>query len=392
MISVENALNLVQTHSKTLAAVPVALELAHQHVLAKDAYAPIAMPPFRQAAMDGYALHGDQRDTYHIIGEVKAGDADHYQLHPGEAVRIFTGAKVPDSANTVVMQEQTSRTLNQITLQVPVHNHQNIREIGEQITKGTIALPKGTKLNAASIGFLAGLGIAEVWIYPSPKVGIVITGNELVAPGETLTAGKIYESNYLQLATALQQLNLKTITKYVVKDDYQSTKDQLKTALAMNDIVLVSGGISVGDYDYVGRALKALGTREVFFKIKQKPGKPLFFGMHHKTPVFALPGNPASSLTCFYIYAIPLLNKMMGISPEGLHYVKKKLLNAYSKKGDRAQFLKALVTKDKVSILEGQSSAMLRTYAIANALVYFSENNSGANQNELVTTILLPTI
>jgi len=348
------------------------------------------MPPFRQSAMDGYALLLSTKNSYQIIGEVKAGDADGYLLKPGQGVRIFTGAPVPDTADTIVMQEKVSRSEDLITITEEIHQNQNIRPTGEQIQQGAIALPKGTTLTPAAIGFLAGLGIDEVPVYIPPRVAIITTGNELIKPGEALSQGKIYESNSIQLTAVLQQLHIKEITNYVVEDDYDKTKDTINQAIQNNDLVLISGGISVGDYDFVKEALSQLHTKQLFYKIKQKPGKPLFFGTNKETMIFALPGNPASSLTCFYMYVLPIIKKMMGASSIGLDRIKKTITSDFIKRGDRAQFLKAKITGETVEILEGQSSAMLYTYAIANALVYVPENTNKITKGSPVETIVLP--
>ena len=390
MISVSTALSIISKISYTPNPKTIPLKNANGLLLGENIISQINMPPFRQSAMDGYALLLHDENSYQIIGEVKAGDADNYSLEPGQGVRIFTGARVPDNANTVVIQEKVNRSENTITLDSEIHANQNIRAVGEQIRKGATALTKGTKLTPAGIGFLAGLGITNVEIYTPPRVSIITTGNELITPGEKLKEGKIYESNSIQLETVLQQLHIKQITNYVVHDEYKSTKETIQQAIDNNDLVLISGGISVGDYDFVKEALSELHTEELFYKIKQKPGKPLFFGTNNKTMIFALPGNPASSLTCFYIYVLPIIQKMMGADTIGLKRTTKIITQDFIKKGDRAQFLKAKVSGETVEILEGQSSAMLYTYAIANALVYIPEHVDSIEKGNEAETILLP--
>lgn len=390
MISVSTALSIISKTPFTPNLRTLLLKDANGLLLAEDIISNIHMPPFRQSAMDGYALLLHNKNSYQIVGEVKAGDAVNYSLEPGQGIRIFTGARVPDNANTIVIQEKVNRSENTITIDSEIHPNQNIRAVGEQIKKGDIALTKGTKLTPAGIGFLAGLGVTEVKVYVPPTVAIITTGNELITPGEKLKEGKIYESNSIQLETVLQQLHIKQIINYVVQDEYESTKETIQQAINNNDLVLISGGISVGDYDFVKEALSELHTEELFYKIKQKPGKPLFFGTNNKTMIFALPGNPASSLTCFYIYVLPIIQKMMGITAIGLNRTTKLITKDFVKKGDRAQFLKAKVSGETVEILEGQSSAMLYTYAIANALVYIPENADSIEKGNTVETILLP--
>ncbi|GAA3509647.1 hypothetical protein GCM10022393_22930 [Aquimarina addita] len=390
MISVSEALSIISKISYIPEQKIILLKDAHELILSEDIFSPIDMPPFRQSAMDGYALCMNSGNSYEIIEEIQAGTDKNPKLLPGQGARIFTGARVPDAADTIVIQEKVTRIENNITILDTISANQNIRPTSEQIQKGQVALTEGTKLTPAAIGFIAGLGIDKVAVYTPPKIAVITTGNELLKPGTKLTDGKVYESNSIQLDAALQQLQIKEITHYKVQDEYQSTKNIINQAIQNHDIVLISGGISVGDYDFVQQALSELGTEQLFYKIKQKPGKPLFFGKNKKTFIFALPGNPASSLTCFYIYVLPFVLKTMGARSNGLRRTTKLLTTTFTKKGDRAQFLKANVSDDAVTILEGQSSSMLYTYAIANALVYVPENKNTISPGEKVETILLP--
>ena len=391
MISVEEAFellenNVIPTQISILCKTTNALGL----VLAEDVSSPINMPPFRQSAMDGYALNIHNGSSYTIIDEVKAGDGHQPILKAGDAVRIFTGSAVPNTANTVVIQEKVTADKNQLQLNNPVKLKENIRSKGEQIKEGDIALKKGTKLTPAAIGFLLTLGIIEVTVFKKPKIGLVITGNELIKAGQPLSYGKIYESNSGMLYTGLLGLGYTDVTQYKVKDDYNSTVMILDKVISENDMILITGGISVGDYDFVGKALLELGTEQVFYKVKQKPGKPLFFGKRKNKPIFALPGNPASALSNFYVYVHPALEKLSGNLNFSINKGKAFLSDEYLKKGDRAQFLKAYHKNGEVSILEGQSSAMLHTFAIANAIVYIPGEVSKYSKGDLITVLHLP--
>ncbi|MBU3821648.1 molybdopterin molybdotransferase MoeA [Flavobacteriaceae bacterium XHP0103] len=391
MIDIETAKQLVKKNTKPLLKETILpIEKSGGYSLCKNIYAPINMPPFRQSAMDGYALNLQDDNIYNIIGEVKAGDAHQPVLKKGEAVRIFTGAPVPDTANAVIMQEKVTITDKELVIQNSLSENHNIRAIGEQVKKGDLALEKNTKLTPAGIGYLASLGITHVSVYKKPAIGIVTTGNELIDAGEELNYGKIYESNSKMLQNALYNLKFYDITFYKVADNYKETLLELEKASKNNDLVLISGGISVGDYDFAGKALYELHVKEHFYKVMQKPGKPLFFGTKNNTLFFALPGNPAASLTCFYIYVYIALQKMMDRDKLELTKVTAKSVNGFRKFGDRPQFLKAIYKNGNVEILEGQSSAMLQTFALANAFVFLPENISNVNRNDTVETILLP--
>lgn len=391
MISVEQAIDIVQNNiMPTHKFERIEVTKAMGCILYEDVISPINMPPFRQSAMDGYAICLNDKSTYTLIDEVKAGDHHHPTLKKGEAVRIYTGAPVPDSANTVIMQEKVSVEHHTLTIESRVSLNENIRSLGEQVTKDQIALKKGTLLTPSGIGFITSLGITEVVVYNKPSIAIVATGNELVEAGKDLAYGQIYESNAVMLTSVLASLDYQNISSCKVDDNYKNTLDVLGNVIANHDVVLVSGGISVGDYDFVGKALQELGVEQLFYKVKQKPGKPLFFGKKEKKVVFALPGNPAAALSCFYIYVYPALQKMSGNINFSLAKTKAQSESNHTKKGDRSQFLKAIYRYGKVEILDGQSSSMLHTFALANALVYVPETKDSIKINDEVEVILLP--
>ncbi len=391
MISVPQALRLVQNHTKkTQRIINLPIDKALGYVLAKDIISPIHMPPFRQSAMDGYALGSLEEDNFIVSGEVKAGDLEDANIGKGQAIRIFTGAPAPNGTKAVIMQEKVEVSGNRITIQAPVLPDINIRPVGEQIKKGELALSQGTILTPAGVGYLASLGITTIDVYQKPSIAIITTGNELIPPGEPLEHGQIYESNSAMLYSALTQSGFSDITGYKVIDEYDATKNLIHQTILDHDVILVSGGISVGDYDFVGKALRALEVEEVFYKVKQKPGKPLYFAKKQEKIIFALPGNPASSLSCFYVYVLPALLQISGYPNPDNERKTAVSQTKYSKKGERAEFLKAIVTQDNVTILDGQASSMLRSFSLANAMVYLPEEVSNVHIGDHVQVINLP--
>ena len=391
MISVNQAIAIVQSSVEPTSQTEyIDISKAHRYVLRNDIVSEINMPPFRQSAMDGYALCLHDDFTYKLVGEVKAGDPINPIVKKGECVRIFTGAPVPDTANAVIMQERVSVDEDCITIDRAVKSNDNIRPAGEQVKKGQTALKKDTLLTPAAIAFATSLGVTEVSVYKKPSIAILVTGNELIKAGKSLQYGQIYESNAVMLTSALIGVGFNKITNYKVADNYKDTLSLLKEIISNHDMVLVSGGISVGDYDFVGKALGALSVTELFYKVKQKPGKPLFFGKKENKIIFALPGNPGAALTCFYIYVQLALQKLSGNAGYTPTKLKAKSKSAFTKKGDRAQFLKASYQLDGVEILDGQSSSMLHTFATGNALVYVSEECNSIKINDEVEVILLP--
>jgi len=391
MVSVNQAIKIVQDSIEpTTLYQQMKVHLAHGFVLFKDVISEINMPPFRQSAIDGYALNLHATPSYKIIDEVKAGDNHQPNLKKGEAVRIFTGAPVPDSANAVIMQERVNIVNESIIINTSISANTNIRPIGEQIKKDQVALKKGTQLTAAAIGFMASLGIENVSVYKKPSVAVVVTGNELIEGGNSLKYGQIYESNGIMLTSALLNLGYPQVYSFRVDDNYQNTLSVLKNVIDNHDMVIVSGGISVGDYDFVGRALMELDVEQLFHGVKQKPGKPLFFGKKDGKFVFALPGNPAAALGCFYIYVYPALQKMAGNIHFSVTNLKAKSSSNFVTTGDRSLFLKGIYTNGKVEILDGQASSMLKSFARANAFVFVSEHINSIKINDEVNVILFP--
>lgn len=388
MIEVSRAIEIIEANSAKMPTHKIAVSRALGFILAEKIISPIHMPPFRQSAMDGYAFTHSIRHQFDIIGTSQAGDHSNIKLKANEAIRIFTGAFVPDDADTVVMQEHVMSSKDSILIATMPEKLSNVRPKGEQIAKDDLVFDANTLITPAAIGFLASLGITEIEVYKKPKVAILVTGNELIAPGKKLKKGKIFESNSIMLQAALQTIGIKKANVYKVKDNLKATKKALKSILKKYDVVLISGGISVGDYDFVKEALLQNDVKELFYKINQKPGKPMFFGSKNETLIFALPGNPASSLTNFYIYVLPAIKHRMGFAEIHKPKLVRKLNSDLKNNFGKTLFLKALYDETSVTVLDGQSSAMLNTFAVANSLLIVPQDIQEYKKDQLVT--LLP--
>ena len=390
MISVEEALNIIDNQVVKLPAVEIIdVSKALGRVLAETIISPISLPSFRQSSMDGYALNISDSFEYKLVGESKAGDECSNKLNPGEAVRIFTGAHVPNSAQSIVIQENVQINKKTITIESIPKEGSFIRKVGEEVKKGDSTLEKGFLINEASLGFIISLGLQKIKVYSLLKVSIVITGNELVPTGEKIGIGKIYESNSIVLQSALHKKGIIDISVSVAKDTLKDTIQSIKKAFNTSNLLLISGGISVGDYDFVKVALSEIGVKEKFYKVKQRPGKPLFFGEIENKFVFALPGNTASTLNCFYVYVSPFLSKLMGDANNSLQRLNVPLKNSFSKVRGRAVFLKAIYNDYEVVILEHQKSSKMISFAHANCLVYLNEDNFNLKNGDLVDILLL---
>lgn len=386
MITIQEALAVINSQSvqKSKLNLPVIESLGYY--LAENIASSMDLPPFDNSAMDGYAVCGSG-DHFRVIGEVAAGEFTSRHLAQGEAMRIFTGAKIPENSTAVIMQEKTEVTGDQLKLTAGVVEGKNIRKRGEEIARGQIVFEVGQKINPATVGLLSSLGLKTVPVYQKPTVSILTTGNELVLPGNPLQTGQIYESNGSALLSVLKQFDIRSNGIRYECDDYQRIRMSVAKGFEQSNVLLISGGISVGAYDFVKRALEENGVEELFYKVKQKPGKPLYFGRKEEKFVFALPGNPASALTCFYMYVLPLLQRIAGAVHPGLLTFDAPLAKDYPMKSDRPSFMKAFFRGD-IEILEGQSSSMLHSFAMGNALA-FIDGPRTYRKGELVRCFLL---
>lgn len=393
MISVAAAKQIIQEQVKPLHKIQLTLLQAAGLVLAENVYATIDIPAFDQSSMDGYAISfgGWQlHKTLTISGEIPAGSNETGSFLPNQAVRIFTGAAVPTGTDTVVMQEKVTANNGVLTIDDDqLKAGGNVRPTGSEIKAGALALQEGTLLSPAAIGFLAGIGITQVNVYPKPSVSIIITGKELQQPGNPLQHGQVYESNSFTLSAALQQLNIPDIKIFWADDDLEILKNVLKTAMAESDVVLITGGISVGDYDFVLNAATQCGVIKLFHRIKQRPGKPLYFGKKGNQPVFGLPGNPSSVLTCFYEYVLPAL-KQLSRHNTHLKTLQVSLAKKIIKPAGLTHFLKGNYDGETAMPLDAQESYRLSSFAKANCLIKVEEDKTNCEPGEKVEIHLLP--
>ncbi len=391
MISVNEAKQLIKDNVEVLSSTNVALRDAAGYVLSEDVYSKIDFPPFNQSNVDGYAIaFKDAQERLIIHGESAAGNNENVELQPKHAMRIFTGAPVPENADTVVMQEKvivknTELIIDDEQLQAGL----NFRAKGKDIAKNDLALHKDEFLSAGAIGFLTALGITEVSVYKKPSVSIIITGNELQEPGKNLKYGQVYEANSFMLKAALQQLHYNEVEVYYADDNLERLTSILNDALNKSDVILLCGGISVGDYDFVLQATENCGVEKLFHKVKQRPGKPLYFGKKYKKIVFGLPGNPSSVLTCFYEYAVAAL-EIMTHKKDTIKYLQLPLSMPFKKIAGLTFFLKGLYDDNKVIPLDAQESYRLSSYAKANCLIQLEEERTQYEEGEIVQVHVLP--
>ncbi|MCX8530743.1 molybdopterin molybdotransferase MoeA [Chryseobacterium luquanense] len=391
MISVNEARQIILQSAITKKSSVVPLSEAFGLVTSEDIIASTDIPNFAQSSMDGYALKfSDKNQSLSVIGEMAAGASKQLAIGENEATRIFTGAPLPENADTVVMQEKIRLENERLIIDdANLSKGLNVRPKGAEVKKGEIAMKEETYLSAAAVGFLAGIGCAQISVYTPPKVAIILTGNELQDPGNPLEFGQVYEANSFQLKAVLNQTGIKNIEVFRAEDNPKELHKVLEKAIENNDVVLLNGGVSVGDYDFVTEVANTCGVEEKFHKIRQKPGKPLFFGTKEKKLIFGLPGNPSSSLTCFYEYVLPALEQVMGL-PSGVTEIKANVTHHYPKPAGLTHFLKAFYSNGKVTPLHAQESFRLHSFAQANCFIVLPEESLGCEENEEVTVHLLP--
>lgn len=388
MITVTEAKQLLFSKVKTLDPVIYPLADSAGRVVAEDIKSPIDMPGFVQSSMDGYAVSGFATDQLlSLQDELPAGSNRSLTLQEGKAIKVFTGGPVPSGATWVVQKEWVEeRTDGIIIRQVKQEMGLNIRMPGSSVQKDAVVITKGTCLHAYQIAMLASLGITHISVFPSPKIALIITGNELVKPGDILEYGQVYESNSIGLTAALKQLGVNQIQIQWVKDNLAETKAAIEQTLPWADLILLTGGVSVGDYDFVAAAAGQLGVNTIFHGVKQKPGKPLYAGQLNQKLIVGLPGNPSSVLHCFQQYVKPVIQLIMGM-PMPLAQ-QAKMAHAYEKNNSLDFFVKASLQNGEVTILEGQASYQVGAFSVANCWVELPAAESRFSKGQLVNVYL----
>jgi len=393
MISVTEARNLIKNNSVVLEPISMPMEKVSGLILAEDVFAKTDIPSFPQSSMDGYAFSYSGWKKFQqlsIAGIMAAGSQEQFFLSPDQAIRIFTGAAVPEGADTVVMQEKTRVIDGHLFIDDQLLEvGSNLRPQGAEIISGALALPKGSKLTPAAIGFLSGIGIAHVIVYPRPTISIIVTGNELQPPGLPIGYGQVYESNSNTLIAALESMHIRNSTIHHAIDSLDILTNVLNAAINESDIVLITGGVSVGEYDFVLAATENCSVEKIFHKVRQKPGKPIYFGRKDQKLIFGLPGNPSSVLTCFYEYVMPSLDAMT-LSNVTLKSIFAPISRNIRKPSGLTQFLKGYYDAECVSPLDAQESFRLSSFARANCLIVLGEERIEYAKGEIVEVHLLP--
>jgi molybdopterin molybdotransferase len=380
LISVEEALSRLLTGVEPLGTQTLPLAKANGRVLARDLSAHRDQPPFPASAMDGYAVRAediaDPPAVLKVVGEAPAGHAFGGRVGPGEAVRIFTGAPVPEGANTILIQENASREGERVTALEPVQPGRFIRAAGLDFAKGEVLLSRGRRLGYRDLALAAAMNHGSVSVHRKPKVAVLATGDELVAPGGTPAADQIIASNDTGLAAFIEECGGEAVCLGIARDTHEALAEKIDTARAQGaDILVTLGGASVGDHDLVQDALGNAGMDLAFWRIAMRPGKPLMAGTIGDMRVLGLPGNPVSSLVCALLFLKPLILAMSG-HPHPMRQRRDMLplagpVPANDRREDylRASLVPGADGIERVQPFERQDSSMLATFARADALI-----------------------
>ncbi|MDN3511774.1 MAG: molybdopterin molybdotransferase MoeA [Candidatus Jettenia sp. CY-1] len=398
MISVDTAIRIVTDKTEPLQSRAVPFENTLGLCLAQDVQSDIDMPPFDRSAMDGYAIISE--DTAHapveltVIESIAAGYMPTKKVSHGQASKIMTGAAVPEGANAVVKFEETEdiQTDNRVKILRSIDKGSNISKKGEDIQVGQTVLHKGMLIRPQEIGILASVGKSYVEVFPAPTIGIISTGSELVDVESKPSVAQIRNSNGYSLAAQARRLKTDVEILGIVKDTKEEISSMLRRGL-QKDILILSGGVSMGEYDLVGEVMKDLHTQIYFEKVALRPGKPVIFGRKDKTLIFALPGNPVASFVTFELFIYTAIRKMMGFSNPQRITIQATLETDIFVKRKRREYRPALLCARnntwKVSPVEWHGSADLLATTRANCLLIVREDAQKLAAGQLVDVILL---
>ena len=380
LISIDQALALIAQTVKPLVHERVPVEQALQRVLAEEVHAPVDLPIFSQSAVDGYALAAAQHpietgQNFQVIGEIRAGQVSDVILKAGQAVRIFTGGKIPEGTTTVARQELVRLHVEQqIELTEDLAEHADIRDAGEEVQAGQVLTTQGQSLGVGAIAALCMAGVQRVSVYRQAKIAVVVTGDEVASHVDELQQGKIFDANTPMLKAWCQQQRLDA-EFFWVADQETALTELLQDLQLRFDLIITTGGVSVGDYDFVRPVALNLGFEQVFWKVKQKPGKPMFFACaqlaKHRCYLLGLPGNPAAVYVALQVYVSSLLRGLLGqsVSPAWVSAVLQHELK--SDRRERFLRMSAQVEQGQVQVtaLKKQQSHMLSNLFDSNFLL-----------------------
>jgi len=387
LLSADEALEfLLDASTATEKKESVSLDNSLSRILASDIHSTINVPGFDNSAMDGYAIALNDNQllqknlSFNIVDRIPAGSTGN-ELNKGCAARIFTGAPIPKGANTVIMQEEceVSEDESQITITRTIKLNENIRPTGNDILENDVILSSGKQIQPQDISLASSVGVGELTVYKKIKVGVFFTGDELVEPGIPLSSGQIYNSNRYALVALLEQVGCEVINLGNIEDKFSATCDALESLESQCDLIMTTGGVSVGEEDHVKPAVESLGEINLW-KIRMKPGKPLAYGKVKQTPFIGLPGNPVSSFVTFCIFSLPFIKKMQGNNNYQSKIIKVKANFECKRAKPRREYARARIDHSEstpvANLYPKQGSDVMSSIVWADGLVEIPENKT----------------
>lgn len=418
MLDFEKACALIENNVESLHEIDLNLDDCLDHILSKDLYSKFDLPHFDNSAVDGFGVlamdvheaSSDNPVQLRLQGEVAAGQYLNMKLKPGHTIKIMTGAMIPDNVEAVIMKEYCRQENDVILVKAPAKLGDNIRRHGEELERGQIALNSGRRLDPGCLGLAAAIGHAQLSVFAKPKIAFIITGNELKCPSEILGPGEIYDTNSYSLKAVIRKMNLPEAMLIRVNDDKDETKRAISNALNQADLIITTGGASVGDYDYVKDVAEDIGFETIFWRLAIKPGKPVYFGkLNYSSAIidrtrsdldesneiknvkylFGLPGNPVSCLVTFHQLVKPAIAILSGYPVKKNRLLKAKLAKSINKRAGRLEFVRADLNKDNdanytVHPTIGQESHMLSGLVKSNCLIHFPKEEAVLNTDSIV--------
>lgn len=397
--TLESALELLLRHAAPVNGTEtVALPAALHRVAAADVRSPMPVPPFDRSPLDGYALHSadiasasrENPAAVRVIGEACAGCGERFHPGPGEAVRVMTGAPVPEECDCVIRQEDTDQGMTTALIYAPVKSGGNICRAGEDVRVGEPVLQAGEAITSAHIGVLASLGVTELEVRRPVRAALLCTGDELKQPGEPLAYGQIYDANRATLTARLSELQVDARILDSAADDPQQVADLLSRAAGEADILITTGGVSVGKKDIFHQVLPLMGAERLFWKVAMKPGSPLLCGLHQGKLVICLSGNPFAALACFELFVVPVLKRLAGRADAASRRVKAVLEGSFPKASPGRRLIRAYFDGEKVRVTgDNHSSGSLRTMIGCNCLIDIPAGSGPVANGDRVEVVLL---
>lgn len=398
-IELEFALQVIQESVSEISGTElIKIEEARNRIIEEDIYAPINQPPFNRSPLDGYALRAEDSVgatknnpiKLKVVDEVFAGGNINTVVQKNEAIRIMTGAEIPEGADCVIRQEHTNYDMNEVEIYSELKKYDNYCFAGEDVKKGSKLISKGEKLTYIHIGILAMMGITEVLVKRKPRVGIISTGDEIVSGGNVLTKGKIYDSNRVTISMRLLDYGCEIVSSKIISDKIYDVIEEINNLIDKVDVIITTGGVSVGKKDIMHQVIKEINANRLFWKVKMKPGTPIIYSTYKDKPIISLSGNPFASIATFEIMGKELIYKLSG--DEGLKQIRIKSVmeDVFLKESKGRRFIRGFYKNNKVYLPEGgHSSGVMSSMIGCNCLIDIKPGTKELLKGDEVEIILI---